>query len=59
MNMYEWLLTNFDCSVRYVRGRKHFIEAFSISPSYHRNTYSESGLVTDYRDYQIPLGRRF
>ena len=24
-----------------------------------RNAYSDSGLVTDYRDWQIPLGRRF
>jgi len=28
-------------------------------PSYLRNEFSESGLVTDYRDWQIPLGRRF
>ncbi|CCD49116.1 hypothetical protein BofuT4_P029920.1 [Botrytis cinerea T4] len=26
---------------------------------YLRNEFSESGLVTDYRDWQIPLGRRF
>ena len=28
-------------------------------PSYLRNDFSDSGLVTDYRDWQIPLGRRF
>lgn len=28
-------------------------------PSYLRNQFSSSGLVTDYRDWQIPLGRRF
>ncbi len=31
----------------------------SITPSYLRNSFSDSGLVTDYRDWQIPLGRRF
>ena len=31
----------------------------SISRSYLRNAYSDSGLVTDYRDWQIGLGRRF
>ena len=33
--------------------------ALSITPSYLQNSHSESGLVTDYRDWQIPLGRRF
>lgn len=58
-NMHKWLLTNFDASLLYVRQRKHLIDALSITPSYLRNTHSESGLVTDYRDWQIPLGRRF
>ena len=31
----------------------------SITRSYLRNTYSDSGLVTDYRDWQFGLGRRF
>ena len=59
MNMHKWLLTNFDASCLYVRKRKDLIDALSISPSYLRNEFSESGLVTDYRDWQIPLGRRF
>lgn len=59
MNMHKWLLTNFDASCLYVRTRAHLTSAFSITPSYLRNPYSDSGLVTDYRDWQIPLGRRF
>ena len=59
MNMHKWLLTNFDASCLYVRRRKDLIDALSITPSYLRNEFSESGLVTDYRDWQIPLGRRF
>jgi aromatic-L-amino-acid decarboxylase len=31
----------------------------SISPEYLRNDASESGSVIDYRDWQVPLGRRF
>lgn len=42
-----------------MKRRKHLIDALSITPSYLRNDYSDSGLVTDYRDWQIPLGRRF
>jgi aromatic-L-amino-acid decarboxylase len=59
MNMHKWLLTNFDCSCLFVKERKHLINALSITPSYLRNEFSEKGLVTDYRDWQIPLGRRF
>lgn len=59
MNMHKWLLTNFDASCLFVRKRKDLVDALSIMPSYLRNEFSESGLVTDYRDWQIPLGRRF
>ena len=59
MNMHKWLLTNFDASCLFVRTRAHLISALSITPSYLRNPFSDSGLVTDYRDWQVPLGRRF
>ena len=36
-----------------------FIEAMSITPEYLRNAASESGAVIDYRDWHVPLGRRF
>lgn len=59
INMHKWLLTNFDAGCLYVRTRKDLTSALSITPSYLRNSFSDSGLVTDYRDWQIPLGRRF
>ncbi|KAF2087390.1 hypothetical protein K490DRAFT_41949 [Saccharata proteae CBS 121410] len=59
MNMHKWLLTNFDASCLFVKRRSDLTSALSITPSYLRNTFSDSGLVTDYRDWQIPLGRRF
>jgi aromatic-L-amino-acid decarboxylase len=43
----------------FVRKRSDLTSALSITPSYLRNEFSDSGLVTDYRDWQIPLGRRF
>src|SRR5690606_18413469 len=57
-NPHKWLLTNFDCSAMWVRERRALIDALSITPEYLRNAASESGAV-DYRDWQIPLGRRF
>lgn len=59
MNMHKWLLTNFDASCLFIKRRKHLIDALSISRSYLQNSYTDKGLVTDYRDWQIPLGRRF
>ncbi|KAJ9609986.1 hypothetical protein H2200_006316 [Cladophialophora chaetospira] len=59
MNMHKWLLVNFDASCLYVQNRNHLTRALSISAAYYTNKHSDSGLVTDYRDWQIPLGRRF
>ncbi|KAM6482340.1 Endomembrane protein 70-domain-containing protein [Trichoderma sp. SZMC 28011] len=58
-NPHKWMLTTFDCSAVWVRARGHLINALSIKPPYLRNQYSDNELVTDYRDWQIPLGRRF
>jgi aromatic-L-amino-acid decarboxylase len=58
-NPHKWLLTNFDCDCFYVRDRRPLIDALSITPDYLRNQASDSGTVIDYRDWQVPLGRRF
>lgn len=58
-NPHKWLLTNFDCGLLWVADRKPMIDALSILPEFLRNSASESGEVIDYRDWQVPLGRRF
>lgn len=58
-NPHKWLLTNFDCDCFWTRDRRSLIDALSISPEYLRNAASQTGAVIDYRDWQIPLGRRF
>jgi aromatic-L-amino-acid decarboxylase len=58
-NPHKWLLTNFDCDAFWVADRGELVDALSILPEYLRNAASDSGLVIDYRDWQIPLGRRF
>jgi aromatic-L-amino-acid decarboxylase len=58
-NPHKWMFTNFDCDCFYVADRKSLIEALSVLPEYLRNKASESGAVIDYRDWQVPLGRRF
>jgi aromatic-L-amino-acid decarboxylase len=58
-NPHKWLLTNFDCSALWTRDRASMIEALSVTPEYLRNKASDEGAVIDFRDWQIPLGRRF
>jgi aromatic-L-amino-acid decarboxylase len=58
-NPHKWMLTNFDCDCFYVADRGALIDALSITPEYLRNQASASGAVFDYRDWQVPLGRRF
>lgn len=58
-NMHKWLLTNFDASCMYVKKRSDLTSSLSVTPHYLKNEFTDSGLVTDYRDWQLPLGRRF
>jgi aromatic-L-amino-acid decarboxylase len=56
---HKWLLTGFDCDAFWVADRAELIEALTVLPEYLRNAATESGAVIDYRDWQVPLGRRF
>ena len=58
-NPHKWMFTNFDCDCFYVADRAALIRTLSILPEYLKNQATESGAVIDYRDWQIPLGRRF
>jgi aromatic-L-amino-acid decarboxylase len=58
-NPHKWLLTNFDCDTFWVTDRTALLGALSILPEYLRNAATESGAVIDYRDWHVPLGRRF
>ncbi len=58
-NAHKWMFTNFDCNLFWVAERRPLIETMSILPPYLRDSASESGAVVDYRDWHVPLGRRF
>ena len=58
-NPHKWMFTNFDCDCFWVADRSALIRTLSVLPEYLRNRATESGAVIDYRDWQIPLGRRF
>src|SRR5207245_11102423 len=58
-NPHKWLFVNFACDAFFVADRAALVGALRILPEYLRNAATESGAVVDYRDWQVPLGRRF
>lgn len=58
-NPHKWMMVNFDCNVLWVADRAPLIATLSILPPYLHNNPSETGAVIDYRDWHVPLGRRF
>ena len=58
-NPHKWMGVHFDCNLFWVADRAALLGALSILPEYLRSSAAESGAVIDYRDWQVPLGRRF
>jgi aromatic-L-amino-acid decarboxylase len=56
-NPHKWMFTNFDCSVYFVKRAELLIKTFEVLPEYLKT--KSRGLVNDYRDWGVPLGRRF
>lgn len=56
---HKWMGLNFDCDLFWTADRVALLGALSILPEYLRTSAAETGAVIDYRDWQIPLGRRF
>ncbi|KAK7873607.1 hypothetical protein R5R35_009297 [Gryllus longicercus] len=57
VNPHKWMLINFDCSAMWVRDSHQLVEAFTVDRIY--LAHHKQGLAPDYRNWQIPLGRRF
>lgn len=56
-NPHKWMFTNFDCSAFYVKDEALLVRTFEIMPEYLKTP--EDQRVKNYRDWGIPLGRRF
>jgi len=57
INPHKWLGVAFDSSLYYVRDPQHLVRVMSTNPSYLRTAMDER--VKNFRDWGIPLGRRF
>jgi aromatic-L-amino-acid/L-tryptophan decarboxylase len=56
-NPHKWIGTILDTTLYYTRRPDHLVRVMSTNPSYLRS--AADGAVTQYRDWGIPLGRRF
>jgi aromatic-L-amino-acid/L-tryptophan decarboxylase len=56
-NPHKWMFVNFDCTAYFVRDASSLIRTFEILPEYLKTR--TRGQVNDYRDWGVPLGRRF
>lgn len=56
-NPHKWMFVQFDCTAYFVRDPDLLIRTMSITPSYLATVHGDK--VKDYRDWGIPLGRRF
>lgn len=55
-NPHKWMLTNFDCSLYYVKDEEKLIKTLEIHPEYLKTS---SKNIKNYKDWSIQLGRRF
>ncbi|MBN2610893.1 MAG: aspartate aminotransferase family protein [Bacteroidales bacterium] len=56
-NPHKWMFTNFDCSAYFVKDHDKLVKTFQILPEYLKT--GTDGLVNDYSDWGVQLGRRF
>ncbi len=56
-NPHKWMFTNFDCSVFFIKHTALLLKTFEILPEYLKTR--TRGQVNDYRDWGVPMGRRF
>ncbi|GAB4399234.1 MAG: aspartate aminotransferase family protein [Microscillaceae bacterium] len=56
-NPHKWMFTNFDCTAYFVKDPQALRRTFEILPEYLKTDRDRE--VNNYRDWGIPLGRRF
>ena len=56
-NPHKWLLTNFDCSLYYVKDHNLLTKTLEIHPEYLKSSNKKK--IKNYKDWSLQLGRRF
>ncbi|KAI0221171.1 hypothetical protein L0F63_003511 [Massospora cicadina] len=58
-NPHKWLRVNFDCSTLWAKDRASLVLALSADATFYVKVSTSETEVVDFKDLQIPLGRRF
>ncbi|PVF98969.1 aromatic-L-amino-acid decarboxylase [Serendipita vermifera] len=58
-NFHKWGLTAFDCSTFWVKDRTLLTDALDVTPEFLRTRHGDTGMVIDYRNWHLSLGRKF
>ncbi|EGG09837.1 uncharacterized protein MELLADRAFT_34269, partial [Melampsora larici-populina 98AG31] len=58
-NFHKSGLVSFDCSTFFIRDRSSLTEALELTPHYLKSKEGDSNVNLDFRNWGIPLGRRF
>ncbi|XP_054743018.1 3,4-dihydroxyphenylacetaldehyde synthase 2-like [Anastrepha obliqua] len=58
-NLHKSLLINFDCTAMWLRDSHEVVESFNVNRIYLQNKYDGQTDIPEFRNWQIPLGRRF
>jgi len=59
-NPHKWMGAQLDCTLLFVADRARLVDALEIEPAYLRRRSADGGVeVPDFRNWQVPLGRRF
>lgn len=58
-NLHKWMQVNFDCCAMWFKNADTVVDAFTIERIYLNHQYQGQSKAPDYRNWQIPLGRRF
>jgi aromatic-L-amino-acid decarboxylase len=56
---HKWMFTNFDCSCFFVADRETLTRSLDVLPEYLRSQATGPNTVFEYRNWHVPLGRRF
>ncbi|CAO2144929.1 unnamed protein product [Urochloa humidicola] len=59
MSPHKWLMTCLDCTCLWVRDAHRLTDSLETNPEYLKNDVTDSGAVTDLKDMQVGVGRRF
>ncbi|XP_055381904.1 3,4-dihydroxyphenylacetaldehyde synthase 2-like [Condylostylus longicornis] len=59
-NLHKFMRTNFDCCAMWYKDTNDVINSFNVDRIYLRNKYeNQTKWAPEYRNWEIPLGRRF